>query len=72
MKYCDNINSVHLMKTLNEVPEGIEAVCEKCHYHTFVRTGDSKKYSKVFKRDTLQQWENLYYKEYPQKMNVAY
>jgi len=58
------------MKILYEGIEGTRAYCELCKYHTLIRAGDRREYSRVFKRDTLQPHENLYYKIYPRKMNV--
>lgn len=72
----DNIHSVHKMITLEETEAAIVAYCDYCKRRYCVRKDDRGRpeqplYSKIFKRDTLQPHENLYYKEYPGKMNVV-
>ena len=71
----DNKNSVHKMIYLEDAPDIIVAYCERCKKRFYVRKGQGGRpapiYSEIFKRDTLQQHENLYYKEYPNKMNVV-
>lgn len=75
MKCGDNINSVHKMKVLDGLEEAVVAFCERCKQKYVIRRDkqgrpEQPKYSKIFKRDTLQPHMNLYYKEYPNKMNV--
>ena len=68
----DNINSVHNMKTLEDAPDVIVAYCIKCKFRTHIRKCGGRtepKYNKIFRRDTLQPTQNLYYKEYG-KMNI--
>lgn len=66
----DNINSVHKMKTLIDDPAIIVCYCERCKLKFSLSPNDKVTYRRLFKRDTLQPHENLYYKEYPNKMNI--
>lgn len=66
----DNINSVHKMKYLMDHEGIIVCYCERCKLKFEVKPQDNKTYRRLFKRDTLQPHENLYYKEYPNKMNI--
>lgn len=69
----DNINSVHKMITLKDDERIIEAYCERCKNRYYVRKHQGRTdpaYNKIFKRDVLQRSSNLYYKEYPQNLNV--
>ena len=69
----DNINSVHNMKYLEDAPDVIVAYCIKCKFRAFIRKCAGRtepKYNKIFRRDTLQPTQNLYYKEYG-KMNIV-
>lgn len=70
----DNINSVHKMKYLLEDQRIIIAYCEKCKFRAYIRKYDGRtdpKYSKIFRRDTLQPSSNLYWKEYGQMKVVG-
>lgn len=72
--YCgDNKNHTHKMKYLEDAPDVVVAYCENCKRRFYFRKCDGRTdpaYSKVFKRDTLQRHENLYYKYYGQ-MNIV-
>jgi hypothetical protein len=62
------------MRVLSESSEAIVSYCEHCRHKFIVRVYEGrperKKYAKLYKRDTLQPHENLYYKVYPRRMNV--
>lgn len=63
----NNIDSVHKMKYLLEDQRIIIAYCEKCKFRAYIRKYDGRtdpKYSKIFRRDTLQPSSNLYWKEW--------
>lgn len=62
---------VHLPKILVNDPDCVQAYCERCKKRVHIRTGDRKAYREFFQRDTLQPHQNLYFKEYPHKMNVV-
>lgn len=66
----DNITSVHLIRVLESAPDCTHCYCERCKQEFRIREGDKAQWREVFKRDTLQPGSNLYYKEYPHKMNV--
>jgi len=61
---------VHLPKILSDANDCTQAYCERCKERVFIRRGDKKKMAEFFERDTLQPHQNLYYKEFPHKMNV--
>lgn len=70
----NNIDSVHKMKYLEDAPDVVVAYCEHCKKRYYFRKNNGKtdpKYNAVFKRDTLQAHENLYYKIYPQRMKIC-
>lgn len=70
----DNYNSVHDMKILQGDSAIIIAYCQRCKKRYYIRQHDGRtepKYGKIFKRDTLQPHENLYYKEYPKNLKVV-
>lgn len=72
---CDNINSVHDNKIINEEKDGLRFICKKCKQINIIRMDqdgrmDNKNYQRIFKKDTLQPGTNLYYKEYPEQMSV--
>lgn len=69
-KCGDNITGVHLTTMLEEASDCTTVYCERCKKRAYIRRGDKKLMEVWFKRDTLQPHENLYYKEYPHKMNV--
>lgn len=73
MNKCgDNKNSVHKMIELKDDDRIIEAYCERCKFHCYIRKYQGRadpKYGQIFRRDILQPGSNLYYKEYA-KMNV--
>lgn len=74
MKCGDNINSVHNMKYLEDAPDVVVAYCTRCKSRYYFRKDANRtdpRYGKIFKRDTLQPHENLYYKEYPHRMKIA-
>lgn len=70
---CDNKRDVHELKTIEE-GEVLEVVCKKCKQRFFLRlnnnTYNKRAYAKIFRKDTLQRNSRLYYKVYPQRMNV--
>jgi len=73
---CDNKNNVHTNIIINETSDGIRTRCVKCGEINILRIDpngrmDNKEYSRVFKADTLQPQDNLYYKLFPNKMSVC-
>lgn len=68
MRCGDNIHSVHKTKILEEAPDVTVAYCERCKERFCVRSGDKRGHARLFKREILQPHENLYFKEYPQRM----
>lgn len=76
MKCGDNVNFVHKMRNLEDSPDVLVAYCERCKARYYFRKDGGgriigQNYHKVFKRDTLQPHQNLYYKEYKDRMNVV-
>ena len=63
---------VHLPKISANDPDCVQAYCERCKMRVHIRAGDKKGFAKFFKRDTLKPHENLYYEEYPHKMDVIH
>lgn len=75
MSCGDNKNSVHKMKYIHEDERIVVAFCERCKIRVYIRKyldRPEPKYGIYFKRDTLQPGTNLYYREYPEKMNVSF
>ena len=75
-KVCDNFNDVHNNIILNETKDGIRVRCSKCGEINVLRIDpngrmDNREYGRVFKADTLQPSDNLYYKLHPNKMSVC-
>jgi len=66
----DNINSVHKLRTIDPYPDRELVYCERCRRKYSIHPKDPS-YMKLCKRDTLQPGTNLYYKEFPNKMNIA-
>jgi hypothetical protein len=69
----DNVNSVHKMRALEDAPDVIVGYCERCKKRYYCRKVDGrveKKYSDIYKRDTLQPHMNLYHKEYPKNLKI--
>jgi len=74
MKYlvpeCDNKSRAHSPKVIGEGADAMRVFCTTCHrryiIHKDAITGAPEKrlYAKIFKRDILQQQDNLYYKYY--------
>lgn len=70
----DNISLCHKMKTLEDAPDVVIGYCIKCKQRYYCRKVDGRvepKYGKIYRRDTLQPGQNLYYREYPHKMNIV-
>jgi hypothetical protein len=75
-KYCDNINSVHKNQIINETKDGIRVICEHCKKINVLRMDtngrfNNRQYAKVYKRDTVQEGSNLYYKINQDKMSLC-
>ncbi len=69
----DNIQSVHKMHYLEDSQDIVVAYCERCKYRAYIRKCAGRtdpRYSKIFRRDTLQPGTNLHAREYPHTMNV--
>lgn len=70
----DNVQSVHKMKILSDTEECVIGYCENCKNRYYNRKRDGRTdpmYRVIYRRDTLQPNSNLYYKTYPERMNVA-
>ena len=72
---CDNISNVHNPRTIAEDENAIRVLCLECKHQYVIRKDwrgvpENKQYSKLFKRDTLQGHENLFYKVYPQYLRT--
>lgn len=75
-KCGDNVNFVHKMRTLEDVSDVLVVYCERCKARYYFRKDAGgrimgQNYHNIFKRDTLQPHQNLYYKEYKGRMNIA-
>ena len=75
MKYCDNKNSVHENIIINQNEDGLRTYCKQCKQINILRCEkngrfSNRQYSQVFKRDLLQEGENLYYKYNSHKMSI--
>lgn len=73
---CDNINSCHDNKLINETKDGVRFICKECKEISVFRIGldgrmDNRAYAKVFKRDSVQPGSNLYYKYNEGKMSIV-
>lgn len=68
---CDNVSNVHNPIVIAEDECAMRVFCKLCKHQYVIRkdwrgVSENKQYSKIFKRDTLQPHENLFYKVYPQ------
>jgi hypothetical protein len=73
MRYCDQVT--HAPFIINDTQDAMVAVCSQCkQMEVFRKDPDGrmnhKKYLTFFKRDTLQSYDNLYFKYNSSKMNV--
>jgi hypothetical protein len=70
------VSELHDLVRVEEMPSGVQEVCQKCHERLFFRKeADSGRlepaYTKAHRYETLQPWENLYYRYHPEKMQVT-
>ena len=69
--YCgDNVNMCHNLKFLINEKEHTLVYCQHCKRRMYVKPQDKRRWSMIFRKDTLQPGGiNLYYKYYG-KMKV--
>ncbi len=73
---CDNISNCHDPITIGEDRNALRVFCKQCKHQYVIRkdpnTGapEKREYARIFKRDTLQGNDNLFYKIYPQYLRT--
>jgi hypothetical protein len=71
MKECDNKSACHSLAILSD-SDLLRVICTQCKHQYFIRKVPGKnvplnrQYQKIFKKDTLQGNDNLFYKYNPQ------
>lgn len=75
MYECDNKRECHDPITIAEDDNALRVYCKICYHQYIIRKDENKNpekrsYARIFKRDILQPSENLFYKVYPNRMNV--
>lgn len=68
---CDNISKCHNPITIGEDDNALRVLCSECKNQYIIRKDwrgvpDNKQYSEIFRRETLQGHQDLFYKYYPQ------
>jgi hypothetical protein len=73
MNECDNISSTHAPKIIGEDETGMRVFCTECKHQYVIRKDyrgapEKREYARIFKRDTLQGNDPLFYKYYSQHL----
>lgn len=72
---CDNVAFCHNPITIAEDESALRAICTQCKNQYIIRKDwrgviDNRQYSKIFRKETLQPHQNLFYKYYPQHLRT--
>ena len=72
MQECDNYSACHNPIVISDGDTAMRVYCTECHNQYVIRkepfkgVPENRQYIKIFRRDTLQGNDNLFYKYYPQ------
>lgn len=72
IKECDNVSKCHNPIILADGDSALVVMCKECKHQYVIRKDiyrgnpEIRQYVKIFRRDALQGWDNLFYKYYPQ------
>jgi len=72
---CDNLSFCHNPVIINEDNSAQRVICTQCKYQYVLRKDwrgvfENKEYSKIFRKETLQPHQNLFYKYYSQHLRT--
>jgi hypothetical protein len=75
IKECDNTWACHELLTTNDDINALRVFCTHCKNHYIIKKDwrgvvDNVQYSKLFRKETLQPHQNLFYKYYPQYLKL--
>lgn len=74
MRHCDGVNALHELEQVAGQQSGVQEVCKKCKARLYFRRERSGRmepaYNEAHRLETLQPWDNLYYRYHPANMKL--